>query len=1237
MTKIRVRTGVVALVILALSAAGISAQVTTGSITGSVVDNTGGALPGATVTATAASTQASRTVAVNEAGLFTITGLSPGTYTVRVEMDGFRTLTVNLPTPVSGGEVRNLGRLTLEVGGLQENVVVTGAVTPVQTTDSSRVKTVTSDDFANIQIKGRDAYGLMAILPGVQDTNFNRDFAQRQSAQAISINGAPVTLKDIRFDGINAQDESGQSNSYVNPNVDAVGEVQVISSGYTAENGRAVGGMISFSTKSGTNIFRGTAWYNGRRDRFNSNDYFRKVNDQAKPLYEVNISGYSFGGPAVIPGLFDSRKTTKKLYFFVSQEFTRDARPTSTLRTNLPTARERAGDFAGTFTTAGTLQAITDPLTGQPFPGNVIPANRINPLGRAMLNLLPEPNGILNLQPGQAFTSNSAYDTSPEHSRTSHVLRLDQIVTDRTRASFRILHDIENLWAYNGFTPGTGHLNNRTPGWVISSTVTQVIRPTVVNEMIFGHSQNRFGWLAGPERSTDGSLDYRTRYAAALGINAPRLRPFGAYSDPPEIKKLGGPQADEWPYAPIYATTGGNRANLAGYDTGNGNVVPRMNFNGRFSFQDDLTVIKGRHTFKFGFFTEWARKTEPGSANYRGNYAFGHNANNPLNTGNGYANMLLGYFNTYTELTSRVDRAAQHWTTDFYAQDSWRVTPRFTLDFGMRFTHAGSQYEVRNMNSGFFPDLWDLGQAARVYKQVCTTGPGNLSCGGANQRTIDPANPGTLLPGAFAGNLVPGTGDVINGISTTGLPGEKPGTYVRFPYLKAAPRLGFAWDMTGDGRTALRASTGIFYQLPTTGNGFGYAYAGGCPVSCTKVIRWAHFDAVAAAASGAGTFVETPTDVAIGGLDVPLGHSYNANIAFQRDLGFKTVAEIAWVGNFVWSPGRNVDQNRLPYNLFANVSNLFNNAPMDDGYLRSVYGQYPGMGQLNEFIADLYSQTVKYNSLQLNIARRLSDGLQMGVAYTLAKGEGFQGYDPYTDEIGGEAAVRARYWGPTDVDRRHSLVVNYSYDIPALATGSAFLRHLVSNWQVSGVTKLQSGAAVTPSCSSNNSGVANSLPSLTNGVTASCQLTGEPVNLDLSQRDPDTPHFNLAAFAMAQPTDSNGDGIFDVGSFGSVGTIGMLRNPTWTVWDLTVARRFPISVAGRDAGIRLQIQVYNLFNQVQFTTLNAAFQYTGANNSVNNNANTGRYTATAAPMSGENLAPGLIPPRMVGATLRFDW
>jgi hypothetical protein len=246
------------------------------------------------------------------------------------------------------------------------------------------------------------------------------------------------------------------------------------------------------------------------------------------------------------------------------------------------------------------------------------------------------------------------------------------------------------------------------------------------------------------------------------------------------------------------------------------------------------------------------------------------------------------------------------------------------------------------------------------------------------------------------------------------------------------------------------------------------------------------------------------------------------------------------------------------------------------------------------------------------------------------------GYDPYTDQIGGEQAIHSRYWGPTAVDRRHHLIVNYSYNIPTF-TQKAVLKQLLSDWQVSGVTQLLSGAPVTPVCQSNNSGIANTNPSLTDGffssnATRRCDQVGDPFTLTADQIAynktvpfPDQYHFNVDAFRMPAP---NGN----IGSFGNSG-VGVLRNPTWHEWDLTISRRFPVNLMGRtNSGIRLQFQAYNVFNEVQFTNLDATYRFTGPNNSVNNSTTTGQYVA-----SGEGLAAGTIAPRTLGITARFDW
>lgn len=517
--------------------------------------------------------------------------------------------------------------------------------------------------------------------------------------------------------------------------------------------------------------------------------------------------------------------------------------------------------------------------------------------------------------------------------------------------------------------------------------------------------------------------------------------------------------------------------------------------------------------------------------------------------------------------------------------------------------------------------------------------PGDQTCATANQRTIDPANPGVFFPAAFNGNIVLGTGNQINGVSTDGIAGAKAGTYFRFPYLVAAPRIGMAWNVTGDGKTAIRSSAGIFYNFPrSTGTG-GYAFAGGCPVSCTNQIRWATFDDIAAAAKGSGTtqFVQSPVNVNVGDFRQPLSKSYQVNVAFQREIGFSTVAEIAYVGNFQYESGRTVDINRLPLYVYGNPVNLVNNTAINNNSLRQVYGQFQGMGSVTQFVRNLYPLSLKYNAMQLNVGRRLSKGLQTSFAYTYASGNGYTGYDPYTDAIGGEAAIKARYWGPTAENRKHNLVVNYSYDIPTM-TGVPVIKQVVSHWQVSGVTRLLSGAPITPVCSSNNAGIANANPSLTDGFYSSsdtrrCQVVGDPFTLTADQIAanrslpfPDQVHFNIAAFAMPQPLSAT------VGNFGNSG-VGILRNPTWHEWDLTLARRFPVTFMGRkNSGLKLQFQAYNVFNEVQFTTMNATYNFTGPNNSQNSNTSIGRYVA-----GGDGLAAGTIAPRTMGVTVRFDW
>ena len=236
--------------------------------------------------------------------------------------------------------------------------------------------------------------------------------------------------------------------------------------------------------------------------------------------------------------------------------------------------------------------------------------------------------------------------------------------------------------------------------------------------------------------------------------------------------------------------------------------------------------------------------------------------------------------------------------------------------------------------------------------------------------------------------------------------------------------------------------------------------------------------------------VQSPVNVNVGDFDQPLAKSYNVNVAFQRDIGFNTVAEIAYVGNFQYEGGRTVDVNRLPLYVYGNPANLVNNAPLNANSLRQCYGPYPGMGSVTQFVPDLYTKSLDYNAHAAQraapVVARTADRLCVHLRHPATV---TQGYDPYTDQIGGEGGAQGPLLGADGENRSTTSIVNYSYDIPSF-TENAFVKPIVRDWQVSGVTRLLSGAPITPSCSSNNAGIQNSNPSLTDGITSRCQLVG---------------------------------------------------------------------------------------------------------------------------------------------------
>jgi hypothetical protein len=556
----------------------------------------------------------------------------------------------------------------------------------------------------------------------------------------------------------------------------------------------------------------------------------------------------------------------------------------------------------------------------------------------------------------------------------------------------------------------------------------------------------------------------------------------------------------------------------------------------------------------------------------------------------------------------------------------------------LRVEHHGAIYEARDENSGFDPALWSASNAPVLYRPACTGG--GLNCGSSSQVAVDPRFPNVFLNRALVGSVVPGSGSITNGQWTNGLAnhptnpdtGKKDGWYYDLPMWSYAPRVGLAWDVFGDGKTAIRASTGVFYNFVNQGQYTGL-FAGGALVSRVRTIRNSTLDDMASIIAS-GTFAESPQNVGLPGgfplnlygQQLPQGEleperNYHINLAFQRDIGFNTVAEVAYVSNMGRKYWRQKTANNIPIYAYGDPNNLFNNQAINANFLRR---EYPGIAEVRYLATD--DDILNYNAMQMSVQRRLTRGLQMGLAYTLSKSEGMQGWDFMTEELGGKQGLRDRYYGPPAgnpngvqdgrQDRRHVVVLNYSYMVPGVLQNVPVVKHVLKDWEASGVSTFMTGSNVNPTCNTNLSGIANEDPTLT-GAPVRCELVpGQDVNdvgaVDTSVHDAFRPHFNLNAFRRPLPN----------GSTGNVGNAvqGQLRHPGWQNWDFTLARRIPVNI-GRGGSIRVQAQFYNVFDLVQFQRLAATYTFAATGNT---NTTTGEYDEVINPFN-------------FGITIRMDY
>lgn len=1098
-------------------------------------------MPGATCQLTNQATGAVSSQKSADDGSFTFPNIFAATYKLTVQATGFKTVEIN-DIFLTSSEIRSLGRVSLQLGEVRDAVSVKAEAADVQLASAERSGVLTGGQLNDIALKGRDFFALLATIPGVVDTNASRETTTNASNGGTFINGARDNQKNFSVDGVTNMDVGSNQSLAFMPNMDSIAEVKILTSNYQAEYGRNSGGMVTVITKSGTKDFHGTGYNYYRHESLNANSFFNNRTGTAKAPYRYRISGFSIGGPAYIPNVVNRSK--EKFFFFFSQEYTGVKRDFGSKFVNTPTELERRGDYSQSFDINGALLVVRDPVTGQPFPGNVIPTNRISKLGQSMLNFFPTPN-YTDPDPRNRYRYNYRSVFSGNTPRRNDILRIDANLKPTFTMYYRYGHDkdIKSLpwddWKTGSMNyllspvyvenPGSGHLVR----------TTKTFSPTLVNEAIFGYNRMR---------RTFDFVDPSALDRAKMG------NPAEWYPNPATAKN----------YIPN-VTFGSQPANTIAAAPA---TVPNAYKNPNYTFTDNITKIWKRHNIKAGVYIEKVHLEHISNVNYRGAFDFSRNTNNPFDSGHGFANALLGNFSSYSE-TSNAPYA--HWgmtQAEWYVQDNWRVTSRFTLDFGMRFYHMQPLQDEDGINATFDPSLYSRSKAPVLYI------PGKNAAG--VRSALDPTTGQTTFA-ALIGQYVPGTGDVANGTAIAGKNGYPAGLITR-PWLSYGPRFGWAYDLFGNGKTALRGGFGWFMDTGQTNPIRGTP--GNPPTAFTPVLTYGNLDTYAQTSGAIGP---SSPGFLFGKTKLPNTMSFSLGVQHQVR---GTVIDASYVGGLSRNLQVTRNINAIPmYSRFdpRNEDPTQPGRPLPDNFFRP----YPGYGNLNQ---TEWTGNSNYNAFQFSANRRFTRGLQFGAAYTFSKALGVASGDG--DTLSPYFNSRTRNYGPLSFDRTHVLVINYMYELPKLGARLGFkpAGWVLDNWQVSGITSFISGSPFTPGFSTVDG----------EDITGSAEgaritVTGDP-RLDSSERN----YFRNFNTSVFRRTPTRG--------FGNAG-VGILRGPGTNNWDIAVSKRVPLFSDSRY--VQFRTEMFNAWNHTQFSGLYTTARFDLAGNQTD--PNFGAYSSARLP------------------------
>lgn len=1075
-------TAIKCVVFVCMLASSLPAQYFRSQVSGFVRDPSAAVVAGATVVLEAPAIGLKRTATTDSSGFYAFQNLPGGRFQLSVEATGFKKF---VQSGITLDSAANLGvDATLEVGAVTESVEVTSGLDQVQLGSTEVSRSLQNVQLTEIPIPGRNLMSLTLLLPGMISRNgVIEDRGTSYSAGGFFLMGLRKHFNFMTIDGLSNMQNHTMIlwNNNIGP--DFINEFKVSTSAYAPEYGRSIGVQMNAVTKNGTRDFHGTFFEFVRNDKLRARSAFE---GSKKPPYRFNDYGWTVGGPVYIPKTWNSDRS--KLFFFVGQEFKKVRSPSSRVGI-VPTAQERVGNFS-----ASTMKVPIDPTTKLPFPGNIIPTNRLSPNGQALAKIYPMPN--FTGPGGNYYTAIS----SPTD-RSSTITRLDYVISEKWNLTLRNIYDNQlasDPFGVFGATIPIQGTTSENPAFNSQVSLMTIINPTTINEVLVGLSSFRNRSNPYPQFAS------RSQY----GITLPEVVPGNVGNIIPNV-----------------SVSGLSSLGVSATPTGSGSPS--------YHWRDNFSKTINRHTLKFGVYIENGGHHRFGRANDNGSFGFsGAISLTNQSTGNALADLLLGNSDSYSEAGILPYNDYRYRNYEFYAQDSWKARSNLTVEYGMRYSIWPPYYHQYNAMASWSANYFDRSKVPQMNAN------GSIVVG-----TGDLYN-GVVLPGNGFTSDAQGRVSQFGNAEVQRLFRGLPKGFSRTLYGGVGPRLGISWDPLGSGKMAVRAGIGLVQgrsdlEAITVG-------LADYPPFATPTISITNAPVDNPSGGVPVQSLVYPQNFRVVDLAYKNPSVVNWHFSIQKELPGQIIADVGYVGNQSSHNSRGRSINVLTPAQMKALAAVPDTRP---------YLPYPGLGGL--FSAEPSSSS-SYESLQVRVNRRFSQGFLFNASYTLAKAicDAQDRWDGSQDPFNPKADR-----GYNEDDRRNVLVIHSIYE-------PAFFNHVrgpagyvLKGWQISATANFNSGRHFNPGLT----GAANQIASRPDVIGKAALPKSEKTLRRF---------FNTDAFARPAAW-----------TYGNAGR-NILPGPGTNTWDVMIAKNTRIK---EQLNVQFRCETFNFFNHPSYTGINTSF------------------------------------------------